>query len=276
MTESRFPTIFNDEVNLDFEQRCYPDATDIKVFRYRDDPPAYQIWAGFDGIRQLIEELGAPHHVNRIYCVRLSRAEEFFKTNRLPSKRFLSYSVERFGLRIEPFPILKGEGKSPQLIRDSSLYTDQPSYWHERHDYLVQIWRTRVFACQVDHLNASLSAPLSIPRPLQMYMEECWHPMRGKSRSLHWLEPRDSNNSKIDRFKKDALLILDGVNRIGRPPGTKKYNAQSEFVLEYEKACSIVKRRGKLRQDLVAGIMEISPSTLYRRLREYHLKWSRQ
>jgi hypothetical protein len=272
MVEGRFPTVFNDEAPLDFEQRCYPNASDIKVFRYRDSPPAYQIWGGFDGVKQLIEELGAPNHVNKIYCVRLSSAEEFFKAGSLPSKRFLNYSVERFGLRIEAFPEVESKGRVQPLIKDSTLYLTQPSYWYERSDYLIQVWRIRVFASPVDSIHTSLSNPLTSTKPLRMYFEECWHPNRGKARSLHWLKSRNSN-SESDRFKEDALRILDGVKRKGRPPGTKKLIVPDEFIIRYEKACKEIKRTGQLNQDLVAYEMGISTSTLYRRLKDHHLSW---
>src|ERR1700750_774697 len=96
-----FPeTIYTD--TLCIEDRCYPDVSDILVFRYRDDPPAYAIKARFEGISELIRALGSPHAVNRIYCVRFSRADELLTTPDLPA-RFKIYSVERFGLNIGIF-----------------------------------------------------------------------------------------------------------------------------------------------------------------------------
>jgi len=273
MIKDRFPTIFDDIVLLDFEQRCYPNSSNIKVFRYRDNPPAYQMLAGFDGARQLIEGLGAPHYDNAIYCVRLDSAEGMVKTGRSPSRRFSNYTIERFGLRIESYRTARSKGESQSLISNSSQYLCQPTYWRERPDYIVQVWRTRIFACSVTDLHASLSNPLTPPRFLRMYFEECWHPNRGKARSLHWLEPRDSSSSKIDQFKKDALRILDGVKRIGRPPGTKKLKFKDEFILKYEKAYLKVRQTGTITQELVADEMEISTSTFYRRINKYKLSW---
>ncbi|HEY0322537.1 MAG TPA: hypothetical protein VGC66_16395 [Pyrinomonadaceae bacterium] len=247
--------------------------SNIKVFRYRDNPPAFQMLAGFDGARQLIEELGAPHYDNAIYCVRLDSAEGMVKTGRLPSKSFSNYTIERFGLRIESYRTARSKGESQSLISDSSQYLCQPTYWRERPDYIVQVWRTRIFACPVTDIQTSLSNPLTPPRFLRMYFEECWHPNRGKARSLHWLEPRDRSKSKVDQFKKDALIILDGAKKLGRPPGTKKFDSPDEFILKYKEAYLKVNRVATPTPELVANEMGISQSTLYRRRIKYHSSW---
>lgn len=257
----------------DFEQRCYPDASDIQVFRYKDAPPAYQMRATFGGIRRLLEDLDALEYDYGIFCVRYSSAEELFKAGRLPAKRFSNYSVERFGLRIEPFPVKSSGNKSRQPIRDSSIYLCQPSYWYERDDYLIQVWRTRIFARSVSSIHTSLSNPTTRLRYLGMYFEERWHPYRGKARSLHWTEPKNRSQSKIEQFKKDALLILDGTKNIGRPLGTKKLGSPAEFTLKYLEAYREVERVGEPTKELVAGEMGISTSTLYRRLIDYKLSW---
>jgi hypothetical protein len=229
--------------------------------------------AGFDGARQLIEELGAPHYDNAIYCVRLDSAEGMVKTGRLPSKSFSNYTIERFGLRIESYRTARSKGESQSLISDSSQYLCQPTYWRERPDYIVQVWRTRIFACPVTDIQTSLSNPLTPPRFLRMYFEECWHPNRGKARSLHWLEPRDRSKSKVDQFKKDALIILDGAKKLGRPPGTKKFDSPDEFILKYKEAYLKVNRVATPTPELVANEMGISQSTLYRRRIKYHSSW---
>src|ERR1051325_2743382 len=255
MIEERFPIILDDEASLDFEHRCYPNVYDIKVFRYRDDPPAYQILAGYDGIKDLIEELRAPSHFNRIYCARLSSAEALFKTGGLPARRFLDYSVERFGLRIEPFPAVSSKGNLRSPVKDSLVYVSQPSYWYEGSDYLVQVWRTRIFPCPVSAIKTNLQNPLTCPRHWGMYFEESWHPTRGKERSLHWIEHKHRNNSKIEQFRKDALVILDGLRRRGRPPITLTPKERAEFITKYQEACSIVAKKKNRSQRLVAQQM---------------------
>ena len=154
-----YPTLFDDRLLLDFEQRCYPSASEIHVFRYRDQPAAYQISGRFDGIRPLIEQLGGPKYD---YCVRWSSPAELFKPNALPAKRFQNYSVERFGLRIQPFPVGDSRGKLSGDIKDSKLFLSQPLYWFERSDYLVQVLRTRIFSIPVSAIRSTLSDPVSL------------------------------------------------------------------------------------------------------------------
>lgn len=252
------------EEKADFEQRCYPSTSDIQVYRYLDKPPAYEIRAGYEGVRGLLEDLQAPSQFNKIYCVKLSSAEEFFKKGKLPSKRFLNYAIERFGLKIR----VRGDVKNP-IIPDSLIYVSQPSYWTETSDYLVQVWRTRIFALPVERIVTSLSKPLSLPKPLEIYFEETWHPTRGKARSLHWIYNRHRNNSKIEQFKRDALCILDGIPQLGRPRGPVKYSNPDEFIHTYEQVYRTLAKNNedKVGQELVASKMGISVSTLQRRLK---------
>jgi hypothetical protein len=258
------------EEKTDFEHRCYPSTSNIQVFRYRDDPPAYEIRAGYEGVRQLILELSAPAHFNRTYCVRLSRGDDFFKRSEPSSKRFLNYSIERFGLKIP----IKNDKKPP--IKDSLIYISQPSYWTEPDGYLIQVWRTRIFALPVDRIRTSLSNPLSLPRPLELYFEEIWHPTKGKQRSVHWIEHRHHNQSKIERFRRDALLILEGIKKRGRPLGTKKYSNRDEFTRDYKEAYQKVIRADEdhvSQKAVVSNMNDISLKTFLRRLEEYELSW---
>jgi len=265
-----YPTLFDDRLLLDFEQRCYPSASEIHVFRYRDQPAAYQISGRFDGIRPLIEQLGGPKLDNATYCVRWSSPAELFKPNALPAKRFQNYSVERFGLRIQPFPVGDSRSKLSGDIKDSKLFLSQPLYWFERSDYLVQVLRTRIFSIPVSAIRSTLSHPVSL-LTMQMYIEERWHSRRGKARSLHWLEPRDRSKSEVDQFKRDAVRILDGVERIGRPPGTGKLQSRDKFTPAYREAYLRVEQRGEATHELVAHEMEISLSTFNRRLNKFDL-----
>lgn len=271
MFEGEFPE-FPDSINDNFEDRCYPDVSDIQVFRYRDDPPAYAIKARFKGILELIKELRSPNAANRIYCVKISGVEEILKTRNLPP-RFKNYTVERFGLKISTSTSQANVGKLKPLIQDSAVFVSQPLYWHERPNFLIQVWRTRIFACPITHLHPSVSEPLSLPRPFKMYFEERWHPTRGKERYLHWVEHHHRNNSKIEQFRRDALRIIEGVPRRGRPIGTKRYNNREDFIREYRLAylAAAQESEGSPSQELVAYKMHISKSTLQRRLSEFNI-----
>ncbi|MET0465580.1 MAG: hypothetical protein ABW007_20635, partial [Chitinophagaceae bacterium] len=85
------------------------------------------------------------------------------------------------------------------------------------------------------------------------------------------------NNSKIEQFRRDALQILEGVGTRGRPEGTKKHNSRDEFIREYKAAYSKAAQEGEDEpsQYSVASIMEISVSTLRRRLSEFSITWPR-
>jgi hypothetical protein len=195
----------------------------------------------------------------------------------LPRKSVLSkgpenYCVEKFGLRIEPFPQRNREGKLIAPVGRAYKFLIPPTYWSERSDYVIQVLRTRVFACPITSIRPSLSTPVS-QRVRAMYLEESWHPTRGKTRSLHWLEPRDHIKSTLDQFKKDALRILDGAKPIGRPVGTKKFKSRDEFILKYRKAYLKVQRMDEPGHQSVADEMGISLSTFNRRLVEYDLKF---
>jgi hypothetical protein len=271
MTEARFPTLFDDRLLLDFEQRCYPNASDIQVFRYRDRPPAYQISGSFEGIWPLVKELDAPTYHNAIYCVTLMSAVELLPSNSILSRGPENYCVERFGLRIEPFLQRNREGKLIAPVGKAYKFLLPPTYWSERSDYVIQVWRTRVFGCSVTSIHSSLSEPIS-QRHWAMYLEESWHPNKGKARSLHWSEPRNHKKSTVDQFKKDALQILDGAKKQGRPLGSKRFNSKQEFISRYRKAyLKVLRRDGKAGHEPVADELGISLSTFNRRLVDHDL-----
>lgn len=278
MFEDEFPELA-DGVEGNLEERCYPSVSDTLVFRYCDDPLAYAIKARFTGVSELIKELRAPDAGNRIYCVKFTGVEGVLKTGDLPL-RFKEYSVERFGLIVGTLARLAGGSKLTPFIRDSRAFISQPSYWQERPGFLIQVWRTRVFACPVTQIRTSLSSPLSLSKPLGMYVEESWHPTRGKHRYLHWTQHNHRNNSKIDQFRRDALRILEGVGTRGvgtrgRPIGTKQYSDRDEFIRKYRAAYSKAAREAgdEPSQYLVAAVMVISVSTLQRRLSEFGVPW---
>lgn len=275
MFEDEFPELA-DGLDDGLADRCYPSVSDTLVFRYSDDPLAYAVKARFEGVSQLLTELRSPDAANRTYCVKFTGVEGLLKTGDLPP-RFKDYSVERFGLIVGTLTRLAGGGKLTPFIRDSRAFISQPSYWQERPNFLIQVWRTRVFAYPISQLRTSLSSPLSLSKPLGMYLEERWHPTRGKDRYLHWTQHNHRNNSKIEQFRRDALRVLEGVGTRGRPEGTKRYNSRDKFIREYKAAYSKAAQEGENEpsQYVVASVMGISVSTLRRRLSEFSITWPR-
>jgi hypothetical protein len=265
-----FPVRFTPKLVAEYEQRCYPDASHPLVFQYRDRPPAYQILGEFEGVKPLVEEFDLPKAYNAQFCLRWSGADELLKTKVSLPRRFKDYSVERFGLRIQPFPIGNSQSKSTGNIKDSATFVSQPRYWVERDDYLVQVCRTRVFAFPVKDIESGLSNPL-LPSSQRMHVEERWHRNRGTTRNLFWAEPRVSRR-QVDQFVQDALRLLYGYKRIGRPPGTKKFNCPDEFKSAYRKAyLNVARRKDEPTRPDIATELGISLSTFIRRLSEYDL-----
>jgi hypothetical protein len=200
-------------------------------------------------------------------------AVELFPHNSILSTNPKNYCVEKFGLRIEPFPVRNRKGKLTAPLGKAYKFLIPPTYWSERSDYVIQVLRTRVFCCPVTSIHPSLSKPVS-QRHWAMYLEESWHPTRGKTRTLHWSEPRNHNKSTLDQFKKDALRILDGAKQMGRPVGTKRFNSKEEFTPRYRKAyLKVLRRDGKAGHESVADELGISLSTFNRRLDDHDLEF---
>src|SRR5918911_2327060 len=263
---------FENKESLDYERRCYPSASNIQVFKYRDNPSSYEIRASFKGIRGLIEEIKAPHHFNRIYCLRICSGAMFIDKSDKSFKRFMNYTVEQLGLLIEPELQKRGGVDAGYTLLEASDYLCLPIYWNERPDYRVQVWRTRIFDCPLADFHTSPSDPLGPTRPLYLYLEERWHPNTGKQRSLIWFSHRCKKGKKIDQFRRDALLILGDSKGLGRP---KKYGNRNDFIRELKKAYEQVAISGMKdpTQPQVAEEMEISLLTFQRYLGEYNIPW---
>jgi hypothetical protein len=258
----------------DYEQKCYPGTSDIQVFKYRDNPPSYEIRASFEGVRNLIEALESPRHANRIYCMRICSGAMFIDKSDKSFRRFKNYTVEQFGLLIEPTLQKRGGVDAGYTSLKESDYLCLPLYWNENPDYRIQVWRTRIFACSTADIQTSPSKPLGPTLPLVMYLEERWHPYRGKRRSLTWLEHLNRNNKVIEQFRRDALLILGNVKRSGR---RKLYANPEVFYQEMLRAYNEVGKRAEKdpSQEEVAEEMkpELSVRTFRQRLNQHEISW---
>jgi hypothetical protein len=257
---------------FDYQNKCYPSPSNIQVFKYRDDPISYEIKAGFEGVSSLIETLRAPHHFNRIYCLRIFSGAMSVPKSDESFKRFMGYTVEQFGLLMVPEFGIRGGADAGHTILKKSNYLCLPLYWSERPGYRVQVWRTRIFDCPLSKFPTSLSSPLGPDRWINLYMEERWHPNTGKKRSLTWYEHRCKSGGKIEQFRKDALLILGDPIRTGRP---KIHADPNIFLLEvrrkYEEIAESCKKDPTAPD--VAFEMEVTLPTFNRRLKEYGIPW---
>lgn len=261
-----------DEGLFDYKERCYPNLSDIRVFRYRDEPPSYEIRAEFEGVRDLLEELKAPSHVNRIYCLRIYDGAMFIPKADRSHKRFINYTVEQFGLLMVPELKERGGFETGYTSLKASNYLCVPIYWNERPDYRVQVWRTRVFNCPRANFLTSISNPFGPSRPFCMYLEERWHPNIGKQRSLTWVEHRSREGKEIDQFRKDALLILGEPRRAGRK---RAYTDPGRFIQDLKEAYEEIAHSGinDPTQHQVAFALGIASMTLKRYLDRYGIPW---
>lgn len=186
----------------------------------------------------------------------------------------MGYTVEQFGLLLEPELQRRGDVAAGYTSLKESNYLCLPLYWSERPDYRVQVWRTRIFDCPLVNFPTSLSSLFGPARPVNMYMEECWHPNIGKERSLTWFEHRYRVGQKIDQFRKDALLILGDPKRIGR---SKKYGSRNDFILDlkeaYEKVLGISGDDPTQLEVASEMKIEITLLTFQRRLKEHGIPW---
>ena len=261
----------------DYEQKCYPSSSNVQVFKYCDNPPSYEIRASFEDVKGLIEKLGAPQHFNRVYCLRICSGAMFIDKSDKSFKRFKNYTVEQFGLVIEPELQKRGGVDAGYTSLKESDYLCLPLYWNERPDYRVQVWRSRVFACPITAIQTSPSKPLVSNLPLIMCLEERWHPYRGKRRSLTWLEHRYRSSETFEEFRRDALSILGDGRRRRRQ---KLYDDPDEFyrqlLIAYKKAA----KGGNKDPSQPDVAFEMKPSisirTLQYRLKEHGISWPPQ
>jgi hypothetical protein len=260
---------------LDYDNRCYPGTSNIQVFKYCDEPPSYEIRASFDGIRGLLEELEAPRHFNRVYCLRICSAAMFVDKSDRSFKRFKDYTVEQFGLLIEPDLQKRSGIDAGYTSLKSADYLCLPVYWNESPSYRIQVWRSRVFACPITDIQTTPSKPLGQNLPLVMYLEERWHPYRGKSRSLKWLEHRYRSSKTIEQFRRDTLLILGDVKRGGRQK--QIYPDPDKFYQDLRKAYEKVAKRSKKEPSQIEVALEmeqeLSLKTFQTRLNDYEISW---
>ncbi len=263
-----------EKVDPNFERKCYPSSSDIQVFQYRDDPPAYEIGARFSGVEDLTRKLGVPFYHNRTYISAFFRGSTFPRVSNQLSKRFNNYTVEIFGFRVATSSLPKKPSlwpirpELPKYGREPILLRDSPQ--HEIH-----VWRTRVFNCQISVLNISPSRPLSHPEPWRLYLEERWHPSGGRQWSTNWNENLDLSTSQVSQFMQNALQILGYMEEKPKKWGNRRLSNRAEFISVlldvFQKESNRLEKAPS--QEIVAAGMGISRTTFYRRLKELEIPW---
>lgn len=263
-----------EEIELD--SKCYPDRYNRQVFRYDDNPPAYTITPQFAGMRRLIQELGLPEEQDTLYFLRLFSGPQFNKyALRPPSTNYQEYSVETLGLKIKLPSSVPSQYFLP--LPDPSQYKCAPMYLEECGAYLIQIWRTRVFPCQVESIKTSPSNPLNPYNLNVIYFEERWHPQRGIERDLRGLENMQGVQAsvKINKLYKDALEILTGSRKKrSKSFGPTRFTPDS-FEKKYtDEAIRLFKIHKCIpKKAAVAHELNIPRSSFYNYLDYFELPW---
>jgi transcriptional regulator of acetoin/glycerol metabolism len=179
--------------------------------------------------------------------------------------------VEEFGLSI------KRPKFDPELIRipnpaipNPLLYKSTPRYWLlDGGERLIQVWRSRVFACPITAIETNVEQPFCAPGTEVKYFEETWHPRRGQNQSIKELQAQKSwTSGDLEEFYRDILRML---GRKVRRSGT--YDATEELRKDLDDASSRIatyrSKRGGL--ETYAAELKIDRKTLARRLRRYGL-----
>lgn len=220
-------TLFTEHMAPKNESDCYPSSgINVEVLRFGVNPLTYTIFPSFKGAEDILSELLMPTGKERAYSLSFVSVRNFLRYSgryhHKIAKRFSRYTVEAFGLRIK-LPTDFDLGMTVPLP-DPSQYKCQPDYWIPGGIIPVQIWRLRVISCPLEDLKTSPSSPFGKLPIGTMYVEERWHPQEDKQKSTHLIGKASlAQIKRLERFEKDAMRILGGTFKLGRPRGTKKY-----------------------------------------------------
>ncbi|MFL6333055.1 MAG: hypothetical protein ACJ754_06890 [Pyrinomonadaceae bacterium] len=148
-------------------------------------------------------------------------------------------------------------------------------YWTYLGIAPIQIWRIRVLSCPLGKIKTTVYNPFGVFPPGTVYLEERWHPRRGVSRLIGWLE-KVSNSlvMDLDQLYEDALLILEGRIKRGRPRKNKVRMAKKfrrDLKEHYWKLANESQERPNKTE--VAESMGIARSTFYARLNKSKVRW---
>ena len=249
---------------------------DEQIFLYKTNPSAFIMSSRFEGIEQILDDLGLPNFLATEYYSRIFRGLESFNNKKPYDKRYKKYPIEIFGRRV-PADGLSYLFPEYQPLPDSSGYIT-PKYLYERHYFLIEIWRIRIFSRHVRSLQISLSNPVSPRYPDVLYLEERWHPERGPKIYIGGLEEMSGPEVSLDlkSFTMDALKILGRARGPGKPREVyRKFKDRGDFKRQVLSAYSQLKSKKKPRpsKSAVARFMGITFDTLEQYLDDFSVSW---
>jgi hypothetical protein len=207
------------------EDEYYPTSGNVEVFRFGRNPLTYTISPKFNGVAKILHELQIPTDPDQSYSLSYVSIRNFLKySGRYYHKiadRYQKYTVETFGLVIKPPPDFNFDTDVPRP--DASQYKCQPFYWTFCGVVLVQVWRLRVLSCPMEDLKMCPSNPFGTFPSGTVYVAERWSPQEERIRFIDWIGKASLSQKKRLTFYEDAVRIIEGTFKLGRPQGTKKY-----------------------------------------------------
>ncbi len=255
--------------------RYFRRARALQVYQKRLNPPCYEIWPSFLGVKRLINDLDLPTNPKEMFFSKLIAGGDYAWAVNGNYGRYQNYAVEVFGLEMSG--ILLNETCKRKKLPDPRQYTTPPKYWFESPMELIQIWRTRVFrSCS---FTPSTANPLTPYRPNFPYLEKRWHPnVADATFTLAGIEENSLAPAPLKRFYTDAYKILTSSrSRPGRPRGSGCYKNRQEFFKEvrdiYRKFVAQFGRRPLQKEVIVR--MPVSVSSFKRYWSQTKLRWNK-
>jgi hypothetical protein len=255
--------------------RCYLNADDGTglVFRLRTLPLHYLVTLNLTSVLELVSDLKMPNDLNGLYDLRFLSVKDFLRERGVPDqklhRKYQGYTVQTFG----SVPRYERGMKLPLPTPDPSQYKSEPKYFLDLRP--TQIWRIRVYPYPPEEIKSSVHNPFGTFPPGTVYVEERWHPETGVSRLIGGLEnaPK-SSGVRLDELYVDALRILEGGVKRGRPMGSTEIKRIQFVPCLLEAYQTVKKKTGRNPSPKeVAKEMDISRGTFYNYRRRSGISW---
>lgn len=259
------------------DDKIYLNASDgtLLTVRMGVSPLTYMISPSFIDALETLDNLKMPREVYRRYHLRFLSVEDFLRgmdyARPKLDERYRNYTVQTFGLISD----YKRGMRLPLPPPDPSQYKCQPMYWTILDLLPIQIWRIRVFSCPLGKVKTSIHNPFGVFPSGTVYVEQRWHPQAGVSRYIGGLEkPPSPPRIGLDQLYEDALRILEGNIKRGRPRGTTEYT-RNTFGRDLKKYYRKLWKQNRQRpsKTAVAVKMGISRASLYNYLKLFTVRW---
>ena len=205
----------------------------MEVRELTTDPPCYMIMPTFAGIRPLIKDIVLPQSSKTIFCSKFIPGGDFVGAKGATHKHLQGFTVESFGLVIDPVQLGKLNVKTEILERRDYVFAR--TYWYQSSAELIQVWRTRVFRTTPELFAPSTANPVTPCEPNFPYLQESRDP---RSKVSHTIV------GGVDRFlvgfalleqfiASTRTILLRSHTIAGRP---RAFESRQQFLRQVEQA----------------------------------------